>query len=234
MHSNGCCGHLLAGCCKARPNGAGGSQGDVVTTLMFPIGQSLGAYFFGAGPNDHVRRVRLGHEIVELTDHEFAVWSLAHGLSEEPGEGEAASGARTWDRDRVAAAFEGSEIGGAAIIVDRLLDRGLLAEVDVTSPAASDFARQHRLLPLQLGMGNSTEYRTMYVVGTVEQPLAGMTRLLYGIFLWGHLAPNLLAACEVQDESDPRDLLAKTLAVLHTLLTPNAVCLDLVIPEYAS
>lgn len=201
-----------------------------VTTLIFPIGHCLGTHYFGGDPDDHVQQVRLGGEIVELTDHEFAVWSLAHGLADEP---DADPG--HWDRASVEEAFADSGISNAAELVDQLLTRGLLAEVDVDSPAAADFARQHRLLPLHLGLGNSAKYRTMFAAGTTEQPLVGMTRTLYDMWLWAHLAPNLLAACEdraTPDSPDSLGLLTAVLSTMHSLLAPSAACLDLAVPEY--
>jgi hypothetical protein len=185
---------------------------------MFPIGHCLGTYYSAA--DRWVQQVRLGGEIVELTDQEFAVWSLAHGLADELG---------SWDRSRVEAVFAGSELTDAPDVVNRLLTRGLLAEVDVDSAAAAEFAQRHRLLPLYLGLGNSSQYTTMFAAGTTEQPLAGMTQTLYALWLWGHLAPNLLAACAEQTtpaEPDPQRLLSAVLTALHALLAPSAACLD--------
>lgn len=201
-----------------------------VTTLIFPIGHCLGTRYSGGGPDDHVQQVRLGSEIVELTDHEFAVWSIAHGLADE-------EATAPWDRACVEVAFAHSGVSDAPELVDRLLARSLLAEVDADGPLAAEFARQHRLLPLHLGLGNSAEFTTMFAAGTTEQPLVGMTRPLYELWLWAHLAPNLLAACEdraTPDESDPRQLLAATLTAMHSLLAPSAACLDLAVPEYQS
>lgn len=199
-----------------------------MTTLILPIGHCLGTYYDGDAAGGHVQQVRLGGEIVELTDHEFAVWSLAHGLAEDPG---------PWDRARVATALATSEIGDAAELVDRLLGRSLLAEVDVDSPAAADFAVRHRLLPLHIGLGNSVQFGSLFATGTTEQALAGMTRVLYDLWLWGHLAPNLMVACEERttaDEPDPVRLLTGVLSALHALLVPSAACLDLAVPEFQS
>ncbi|WP_157630450.1 hypothetical protein [Kribbella catacumbae] len=201
-----------------------------MTILIFPIGHCLGTHYSGGDPDDHVQQVRLGGEIVELTDHEFAVWSLAHGLVDEP---EVVPG--PWDRACVEDAFADSGVSNAAELVDQLLTRSLLAEVDVDSPAAADFARQHRLLPLHLGLGNSAKYSTMFAAGTTEQPLVGMTKTLYDMWLWAHLAPNLLAACEERATSDSPDalgLLTAALTTMHSLLAPSAACLDLAVPEY--
>ena len=162
---------------------------------MFPIGQCLGTHFTGAAES-HVQQVRLGSEIVELTDEEFAVWALAD-----------------------------SESTNGPVLIDRLLTRNLLAEVDSDSPA--DFAARHRLLPLQLGLGNTSEIPGMFRSGTTELALAGMTRTLYDLWLWGHLSPNLLIACKEHDAE-----LSAVLTALHALLIQKAACLDLAVQEY--
>jgi hypothetical protein len=225
---------VVTGAATQWPHAASGGRTAVdavtvmaVTTLMFPIGHCLGTCYLGSA-DDHVQQVRLGGEILELSDHEFAVWALAHGLAEV---------AAPWDRASMEAASADSEISDAPELIDRLLSRSLLAEVDVDSPAAADFARRHRLLPLHIGLGNSAALSTMFATGTTEQPLVGMTRVLYDLWLWGHLAPNLMAACEEQstaDEPDPHRLLAQALTTLHALLAPSAACLDVAVPEYQS
>ncbi|HZX06356.1 hypothetical protein [Kribbella sp.] len=178
-----------------------------MTTLMFPIGHCLGTYY-ASTTDSHVQQVRLGGEIVGLTDEEFAVWSLAHGLADDRSR---------WDRQRIAELLAGSEIPDC---IDQLLARNLLAEVDLDSPA--DFAARHRLLPLHLGLGNSPEVTAVFRSGTTELPLAGMTRTLYDLWLSGHLSPNLLVACKAHNAELPA-----VLTSLHALLSPSAACLDL-------
>ncbi|MGW7682304.1 hypothetical protein ACWGID_16295 [Kribbella sp. NPDC054772] len=193
-----------------------------MTTLMFPIGHCVGPYYSGSA-DDHVQQVRLGGEIVELTDEDFAVWTLAHGLTAAPH--------TSWSRATVVAFATGSGLADADAVVDRLLTRQLLAEVDTdsTDRTASpvDFAAGHRLLPLHLGLGNASPDDAMFRSGTTEIALAGMTRTLYDLWLWAHLSPNLLAACK-EHEID----LTAVLSTLHALLAPSATCIDLAAPEY--
>lgn len=209
------------------------TPGTSTGTLLFPIGHCLGTYYTGSNPGEHVHQVRLGSELMELSDPDFTVWTLAHGFPEHTVPG-------AWDRVRVKAALPGGSVDDADERIDRLLGQGLLAEVD--ADAATDFARRHRLLPLHLGLGNSPEYPTLYVTGTPRASLVGMTRVLYELWLWAHLSPDLWTACEDQallareagelapDEADPDALLAAVLTTLHTLLAPSAVCLDLAEP----
>jgi hypothetical protein len=186
-----------------------------MTLLMFPIGQCLGTHFTGAAER-HVHQVRLGSEIVELSVDEFAVWALAHGLTDD---------SSAWERNRVVALLADSEITNSAILIDSLLSRNLLGEVDLDNPA--DFAAGHRLLPLHLGLGNTSESPAMFRSGTTELALAGMTRTLYDLWLWGHLSPNLLIACKEHGAE-----LTAVLTALHSLLGTNAACLDLAVQEF--
>jgi hypothetical protein len=182
-----------------------------MTTLMFPIGHCLGTYYTGTG-EDPVHQVRLGGEIVGLTDEEFAAWSLAHGLAED---------SSPWERDRVTDLLAGRKIPDQT---DQLLARHLLAEVDVDSP--DDFAARHRLLPLHLGLGNTPELTAVFMSGTTELRLTGMTQTLYALWLSSHLSPNLLVACKEHDTE-----LTAVLTALHALLAPSAACLDLAAME---
>ncbi|NUS00603.1 MAG: hypothetical protein HOV67_35720 [Kribbellaceae bacterium] len=180
-----------------------------MTTLMFPIGHSLGTYHTA---EDRVRHVRLGTEIVRLTDEEFAVWSLAHGLPDDRS---------PWERGRVVDLLTRHQIPDG---IDQLLAKGLLAEVDLESP--EDFAARHRLLPLHLGLGHTPEVPLVFRAGTTELPLTAMTEAMYGLWLSSHLSSNLLIACK-EHEVD----LSAVLGSLHALLSPNAACLDLAMTE---
>jgi hypothetical protein len=180
-----------------------------MTTLMFPIGHCLGTYYTTEG---HVHQVRLGGEIVGLTDEEFAVWSLAHGLTDDRS---------PWERDRITDLLSRHEIPDG---IDQLLARNLLAEVDQDSP--EDFAARHRLLPLHLGLGSVPELAVVFRSGTTELPLAAMTEAMYVVWLSSHLSPNLLIACKEHDVD-----LTAVLGSLHALLAPNAACLDLATTE---
>lgn len=176
-----------------------------MTTLMFPIGHCLGTHYTA---EDQVHQVRLGGEIVGLTADEFAVWSLAHGLTDDRS---------PWERERVTDLLSHHEIPD---VLDQLSARNLLAEVDVDRP--DDFAGRHRLLPLHLGLGNTAELAAVFRVGTTELPLAAMTEAMYRLWLSSHLAPNLRIACKEHDVD-----LSAVLSSLHALLAPGAACLDL-------
>ncbi|MFF0266836.1 hypothetical protein [Kribbella sp. NPDC004536] len=180
-----------------------------MTTLLFPIGHSLGTYYTA---EDRVHQVRLGAEIVGLTDEEFAAWSLAHGLTDDRS---------PWERGRVVDLLTRHEIPDS---IDQLLTKGMLAEVDLASP--DDFAARHRLLPLHLGLGNTPEAPVLFRAGTTELPLTAMTEAMYGLWLSSHLSPNLLLACK-EHEVD----LSAVLGSLHALLSPSAACLDLATTE---
>lgn len=182
-----------------------------MTTLMFPIGHCVGTYYAGAAA-EPVHQVRLGGEIVGLTDEEFTAWLLAHGLPDDHDR---------WGRKRIADLLAAGELPDT---IDQLLARRLLAEVDLDSP--DDFMARHRLLPLHLGLGNSPQVTAAFSSGTTELPLVAMSQTLYELWLSSHLSSNLLVACK---EHDVEPL--AVLTALHALLTPSAACLDLAITE---
>lgn len=202
--------------------------------LVVPIGHCAGAYYDVAGPAqawEHTFQVRVGPDIVALTDQQFAVWGLAHGTPDRPAD-------LAWDRTALLAAAERGGLPDAAAVLDFLLADHLVAEVAPGTEAAVDFARRYRLVPLLLGLGNTADEPGLYSVGLIGQPLVSMSSTAYDLYQWAHLDPDLWVACEGAaatavrvgiDEptaTDPHRLLDALLVSLHTLLGPNAVYLD--------
>lgn len=194
--------------------------------VLFPVGHSLGAFHPGDGETPPVQQVRLGPEIVELSDQEFLVWTLAHGLVDEQGLPVPGT---------TATVLEYADEPG---ILESLVDRGLLAEVLPGSAESVDFASTHRLLPLAMGLGNDPAQPWLFAVGLLHQPLVLMTGGMYDLWQWAHLSPNLWLACQElalvasqagiadPEQTDPEQVLAGALAALHQLLAVRVACLD--------
>lgn len=194
--------------------------------LLLPVGHGLGAFHPGDGETAPVQQVRLGTAIAELTDAEFLVWTLAHGLVDEQGQAvpstEAAVLEYTDDQETVRS----------------LLARGLLAEVVPGSSESVGFASAHRLVPLALGLGNSPEQPWLFAAGLLHQPLVLMTGGMYDLWQWAHLSPNLWLACQElalvatqagltdPEQTDPEQVLAGALGSLHQLLATRVACVD--------
>lgn len=94
------------------------------------------------------------------------------------------------------------------------------------------------MIPLMLGLGNTTEEPRLYSVGLVGQPMVSMSSMAYDLYEWAHMESNLWLACQgaaatavrvgIEDDvaTDPARMLDALLATLHVLVSPNAVYLD--------
>lgn len=194
--------------------------------ILLPVGHDLGAFHPGDGATEPVQQVRLGAQLVELSATEFHLWSLAHGLLDE-------------SAGHVLPATEAALRGHVdePAVLRSLVERGLLA---VVGPDDFErFAATHRLLPLALGLGNSSEQPWLFSVGFLHQPLVQMTGALFDMWQWAHLSPNLWLACRESaavaeragiddpDQTDPARVLAGVFGALHLLLSVRAACLDM-------
>jgi hypothetical protein len=200
--------------------------------LIVPIGHYVGAFFHTPGSPEHYQQVRVGADLRRLTDEQFRVWGLAHGLLDQLDDG-------PWTRSAVLAAAAQAAVDGAESIVVELLADGTLVEVAPGTAGAVEFARQHRLVPLMLGLGNSPQEPWLYSVGFPDQPIVKMVSVLYDLWEWAHLDTDIWAACHGAaktaqragitdpEQSEPEKLLTGLVESLHTLLGPNAAYLDL-------
>lgn len=168
---------------------------------------------------------------MRLSDLQFAIWGLAHGTADRhPDE--------PWDRAQVIAAAHPAGVPDAEATVDELLRLGALVEVAADSHSAVQFAQQHRMQPLMLGLGNTAEEPRVYAAGIVGRPIVLMSSMIYDLFAWAHMDADLWSACHRASETalrvavadatatDPLRLLETLLESLHTLLSPNVVYLD--------
>lgn len=197
--------------------------------LLLPIGHDLGA-LYAAGGTARRQQVRAGADLAELTDNEFAVWMLAHGID---------------DRDRPTreslirgAERFGLDPGEVAAVVEQLLADRLLVAVDPEDESAETFARSHQLVPLLTGLGPDPDQPWMQHIGLLNQPVLQVSTAVHDIWTWSHLAPQLWAGCEdaaevarsagitSPDETEPRQVLAGLLCAVHGLLCVRAAYLD--------
>lgn len=192
--------------------------------VVLPIGHSLGG---GEDPvsGAAVQRVRVGPDVVRLTGPQFALWALAHGDPDRPLD-------QRWGEPAVLAAAERFGVGDPAGPLAELIADGLVASVQPGTTAAVAFASAHQLRPLMLGLGNLAADPTTYEIGLPGQPVAQVDAVLYRLYQWGHLEPDLWSACQVLaagldgELADPRRLLDAVLDAVHLLLAPNTAYLD--------
>jgi hypothetical protein len=200
--------------------------------LLVPIGHYVGAVYQDDARGVR-RQVRRGATFHDLTDDQFAVWSAAHGTQE------AVQAGLAWQRRSVEQHPQVAGLAGASGLIDEMLDIGLLAEVTPGRDQALEFARSHRLVPLMLGLGNSTDDPDMLDIGFLNQPVLSVSYPIYDLWQWSTMDDSVWATCESAadvaqregytnpDYVDPARLLTGLLRSLHALLVARAAYLDI-------
>ncbi|MEI8410784.1 MULTISPECIES: hypothetical protein [unclassified Kribbella] len=195
--------------------------------LLIPVGHDLGVLYADSG-SAHRQQVRVGVDVAELEDREFAVWLLAHGTDD----------ADRPTRETVTKLAEklGLPVDGVGPAIDRFLADGLLVAVDPESDGAVEFAREHQLFPLLHGLG--PDESGLQTVGVLNQPIAQVSTAMYDVWAWAQLAPELWTACRDAavvareagetnvEEIDPRQVLTGVLGQAHGLLAVRAAYFD--------
>ncbi|MGH3737667.1 MAG: hypothetical protein ACRDT6_18955 [Micromonosporaceae bacterium] len=202
------------------------------TSLLFPIGHYIGAYHPGAGEPLAYHSIRVGQSRVALrSDEEFRMWALCHGFTGE-------QNVRPWTRDGALRAASATGLDGARELLDGLLGEDIVVEVKAGTDEAVSFARQHRVVPLLYGVGQTQSDPPRQGIGLGGQVALQVNNLAFELWRFGHLADNLWQFTQLQSEvlrtsaglSDsltrPDQLLLSLLWELQWLLPYNAVYLD--------
>jgi hypothetical protein len=186
----------------------------------------------GAPARHHI--VRVGWSTPKLPDEaHFYIWAQAHG---RPTGGDTVR----WTRQAIIDQADADKMPNAAAILDTLSGLGLIAEVVPGTAQAREFARSYRLQSLMIGLGNSPEDPVLDGIGLAGMPPVVKVRpRVFHVWQWAHLWPSLWAACEglawateqepdaQPEETDPEALLDFILEATRTLISHNAVYLDL-------
>lgn len=205
----------------------------MVPRQLLPVGQDLGVRL-GDDPvrDDAVRQVRRGASVHELSESEYLVWTVAHGSPE------ALNDDRTWGRDDVERMSTAAGVADTDMVLPDLLDRGLLVEVAPGTESAVRFAREHRVTPCMLGLGNTAEHPSLFGIGLLNTPILQVDYATYDLWQWSAMDASLWATCEsaadvarragstVEAYLDPDKLLTGFLPGLHALLLARAARID--------
>jgi len=193
------------------------------THAVFPIGHYMGERH---PERRHVIRIGLEHRTV--TEDEFGVWVLAHGLP--------AAGGRTWTVGHVLDLAAESGLPPAADMIHTMRGAGLLATLGPADGEALRFARSYRLDPLLVGIGNSEDEPDRYQVGWPGAPaVAVLDASSYELWQWGHVAPSLWhthqvrerVAADLGEQATVTGLLDGLLGDVRELLAACCAYLDL-------
>jgi hypothetical protein len=198
--------------------------------LLIPVGHDLGVLYPESGSDRHRQQVRLGAEVMELEDQDFAVWLLAHGTDSDD--------RPTRESLTERAGKLGLATDAVGVAIERFLVDGLLVAVDPVSDAVVRFAQEHQLFPLLHGLGPDPEQPWLQTIGMLNQPVVQVSNALYDVWAWTQLAPELWTGCQdaamvakqigvtSPEEIDPRQVLSGVLGQVHGLLCVRAAYFD--------
>lgn len=186
---------------------------------VFPVGHYAGVPA-EPRPSDHL--VRRGRRLEELSEDEFGVWVLAHGLPRTAN--------ADWTRKHVVERADAARIDGSGDRYDDLLGRALLTAVPAEPDPggeAEEFVRGHRLHPLLIGLGAVNGHPDLHAIGV---PGVGTAALLdettFDLWRWAAITPSLWTYCGRLAPARPADALAGVLVALRTLIVHGCGYLD--------
>lgn len=169
----------------AREIELGTDPNDETPLGVYAVGYCAGAVFDGADLRSF--SVVVGHGWLELQGpEELATWTAAHGVVVEDGA----------DDSLAAICGLARELGATLPIfdIDALAERGLVAEI-IGGKELVEFAANHRLQWLQVGIGNTSAEPGMYALGpTPDGPLMTLTEREFAVWRDAPLRWSLLAA----------------------------------------
>lgn len=204
------------------------------SSLIVPIAHYVGQEYESADvpPTFNLRG---GWSIVNLTEDERAIWAFAHGVPEHVGSG------RPWNREALKQAaaphFKGGDIDD---MIENLIARKVLAEFTPGTDQAIEFARQYRLVPLQVGLGNTLDEPRAWRIGIGDNVLLTVSSTVYRAWEWCHLYRSLWDFCQKfakiraehtdpparAEDQNPEQILAQVLESLQSLIAASCAYLD--------
>lgn len=195
--------------------------------LLVPIGQPLG---YEHTPDGLVHdRVRVGNDFFRLPPLPSAVWRLLHRTAPD----------RTHGLDRRALHeyhLPGAEPGMEALL-DELADNQVAAEIPLTGPELTEFARTVRLCGLLECLGNTPLAPHLFAFGFPGTAVCAGDAVVRELLAWGprhrslydtaeRVATMLRASGVPEELRTPEGLVAALVAGLHSYLEVGAVYLD--------
>lgn len=188
--------------------------------VLLPIGHFVAVHpDTGAASSSWYCEVRTGTTFHHLTQQEHLLWWLAHGTPSE-------WGALPHDR---ASLSTSSVLTDAARTIDRMISLGLLVELERGTKDVTGFARRHRFVPLQMGLGNTTGTPWLHRIGGPDRTTVEVHPSIYRLFLAAPLYPSLWDACTAVALDEAPLQLDLFVQGLPALLAAHAGHLDLVV-----
>lgn len=191
---------------------------------LYAVGQPLGVRFDPATGRSDGWEIRVGDDIVTLpADETLTVWLLCHGRLTEDG-----SVVRT-QADILAEAAV-AEVPQAEEILRALIELGAVVRTGTDPVSLAGLAREHRVEPMMVGLGNVPEKPESFALGIPPADVhAVVSAEVMAVWLNAHLARTLHQA--VIDEAglvgrEQDVVLAETIEAVSELIAIGAVYLD--------
>lgn len=212
-----------------------------MVALVIPVGHFAGPMFTSPeaeAPESFEIRFRDG--VFSLSAQEYAVWAVAHGDPEKVGQ-------RSQSRTVVETAAKDAGVDDPGPIFDSLVNDGLLTQVMPKGEPAREFARNHQIMPLALGLGNTPQQLGAFQIGMPNSARATVGYDVYHMWLFCHREENLWKAVttiakeaeeanieeadsdredKIELISDPDVLLTGLLEAMPVLISTSCVYID--------
>lgn len=169
-----------------------------MTKSIIPIGKVLGARFDESGLYEATEWLR-GDDSIDLTADEAMTLAFAY----EPGH-HRTHFERRFDRDTYLALLqEKSDHGNRSLLepmVDDLIAKGLLVEIDLGSSSIEGLFRAHRIIPTATSFGNTAEDPELFHIGHAEPELS-FSGWVRDIWAYSHTDGSIWRGCELLAEA---------------------------------
>jgi hypothetical protein len=199
-----------------------------MVTVVIPVGQFIGTMVTpasDAGGAQWAYGVRVGSEVHDLNESEFALWAMAHGTGDDS--------VNTASRVAVETLARDLDVEDPEANMDQLLRRGLMRRLLPVSADIRAFTEGHQLMPLGVGLGNSAERLNGFDIGQPGFPRATVNAAVFDVWAFSATqAPSLWQACARAPDWDAEfsqaELAALVVKAVPVLLAMDAAYIDVV------
>lgn len=182
--------------------------------VIVPAGMMMGEYHRPGSADETPEhwQINVGGLAERLTLEEMSVWvaAMMHPEKQSRLEGTRAALHQSLDE------LEGPRVAAPDAVIDDLIGRRLLVEIDPVEGDIERFARTHRLLPTGVGMGNTHEDPLAYRIAVGGQPRTSVDGDIYTLWANTVYFPNIWESCA---------MFAKEMNA-HTTVDPETPQLD--------
>lgn len=159
--------------------------------LLVPVGYYCGPFFTDPEDFPDYWQVRIGRATFELPTYDaLNMWFQARGVVGDDNEID-------HGRESVVAAAEKAGVRGARVVLNQLMDAGLVIEIGSADWPLERFCSTYSLQPLMVGIGNLSQNQDKYLLGLDQAHVYTMLDDQgYDVWVWTHLSRTIHDAAE--------------------------------------